>query len=136
MSRSGYSDDGEGLNLWRGAVLSAIRGKRGQAFLREMLAALDALPEKRLIQGELMIYPRAESGLDVCSLGAIGLRRGIYMARFDPNDYETVARVLDIPEALAREIMYENDEGSYWSREVPEARFTRMRVWVAGLVKP
>ena len=56
MSRSGYSDDcsGRELNLWRGAVESAIRGKRGQAFLREMLVALDAMPEKRLIAGELV----------------------------------------------------------------------------------
>jgi len=47
MSRSGYSDDCDdqwSLICWRGAVKSAIRGKRGQAFLKEMLAALDALP--------------------------------------------------------------------------------------------
>jgi hypothetical protein len=37
MSRSGYSDDLENWSLirWRGAVASAIRGRRGQAFLRE-----------------------------------------------------------------------------------------------------
>ncbi len=36
MSRSGYQDDCEGLNLYRGTVRRAIRGKRGQAFLREL----------------------------------------------------------------------------------------------------
>lgn len=60
MSRSGYSDDYDGDNWdlirWRGAVTSAIRGKRGQAFLREALAALDAMPEKQLIAGDLVAF--------------------------------------------------------------------------------
>ena len=46
MSRSGYTDDMEDMwqhICWRGAVASAIRGRRGQAFLREMLAAMDAI---------------------------------------------------------------------------------------------
>ena len=44
MSRSGYGDDyGDddplAIGRWRGAVNSAIRGKRGQQTLREILAA-------------------------------------------------------------------------------------------------
>lgn len=56
MSRSGYYEDYEHdwyQIMWRGAVKRAIRGKRGQAFLREMLTALDALPEPRLIAEKL-----------------------------------------------------------------------------------
>jgi hypothetical protein len=140
MSRSGYTDDcDEGrLNLWRGAVASAIRGKRGQAFLREMLAAFDALPEKKLIEEDLVaLNPLAADRLEVCSLGAVGVRRGLDMTEIDPDDYKGIAKELGIPEALAREVMYQNDEGA-WRREAetPEARFTRMRAWVAGLVKP
>ena len=59
MSRSGY-DDYDGcenpewaLIRWRGAVHSALCGKRGQAFLREMALALDEMGEKRLIADEL-----------------------------------------------------------------------------------
>ena len=39
MSRSGYCDELEQseLAMWRGQVASAIRGKRGQAFLVELL---------------------------------------------------------------------------------------------------
>jgi hypothetical protein len=51
MSRSGYTDDVEyswRSIMWRGRVVSAIRGKRGQALLRDLLAALDAMPDKRL----------------------------------------------------------------------------------------
>lgn len=45
MSRSGYCDDGDygqwEMIMWRGAVTSAFRGKRGQAFLKEMLDSRD-----------------------------------------------------------------------------------------------
>lgn len=52
MSRSGYSDDCDNTwqwIQWRGRVASAMRGKRGQAFLQEMLEAMAALPMRRLI---------------------------------------------------------------------------------------
>ncbi len=125
MSRSGYSDDFDSWASirWRGAVASAIRGKRGQAFLREMLAALDALPEKRLIANEL-----EEHGA-VCAIGSVGKARGIDMAKIDPGDRERVAGVFDIPFSFACEIMFENDEGT-WAQETPEHRFTRMRGWI------
>lgn len=50
MSRSGYCDDGENgwaTICWRGAVKSALRGKRGQSFLLELAEAMDAMPTKR-----------------------------------------------------------------------------------------
>jgi hypothetical protein len=34
---------------WRGAVKSAASGSRGQAFFRDLITALDAMPEKTLI---------------------------------------------------------------------------------------
>jgi len=58
LSRSGYSDDYDDERmaaLYRGAVASSMRGKRGQAFLREMIEALDAMPEKRLIADSLRV---------------------------------------------------------------------------------
>lgn len=108
MSRSGYSDDCDGWDLirWRGAVNSAIKGKRGQAFLRELAAALDAMPDKRLIADELQT---AEG--DYCTIGVLGAARGIDMSKLDPDDRETVAAAFNIAPALAAEIVYENDEG-------------------------
>ena len=56
MSRSDYNSDNYSewsLIRWRGAVASATRGKRGQSFLRDLLASLDAMPVKRLISDEL-----------------------------------------------------------------------------------
>lgn len=129
MSRSGYIDDGEdnwALIRWRGAVASAIRGRRGQAFLRELLADLDAMENKRLIAGEL------REGGDVCALGSVGLRRGLKMEDIDPYDYDTVAGTFGVAPALAREIMWLNDEGPY--RETHEQRWQRMREEVASLL--
>lgn len=126
MSRSGYyDDDGEqwATIRWRGAVASGIRGKRGQAFLREMLTAMDALPEKKLVAREL------EMDGQVCAIGSVGMARGIDMSQLDPENYSKVADAFGISEALAREIVYENDEGG-WCDDTPEKRFERMRAWV------
>lgn len=125
MSRSGYDYDCDewALIRWRGAVASAFRGRRGQAFLREMLAALDALPEGKLIAGEL------ECNGAVCALGAVGRARGTDMDGIDPYDRETVASTFGIAEAMAAEIVYMNDEHGPVN-ETPEWRWARMRSWI------
>jgi hypothetical protein len=128
MSRSGYTDECDGWDLirWRGAVKSAIRGKRGQEFLRETLAALDAMPEKKLAKEVLV------AGGEVCAMGATAQARGLDMSGVDEYDREAVARRLGISEALAAEIAYENDEGRW--NETPEQRWNRMRDWVQSLI--
>lgn len=142
MSRSGYCDDEYDWNTirWRGAVASAIRGKRGQSFLLEMWKAMQNLPVKALIKGEL------EDTLDqsvshwglvevpaVCAIGAVGKARGVDMSNIDPDDHEAVAAAFGIPHSLACEIMYMNDE---WRREDPEARFARMKKWIEENLLP
>lgn len=134
MSRSGYSDDGD-IYMWdliryRGQVASAIKGKRGQAFLRDLLAALDAMPEKRLIADDL----QDERG-DVCTIGALGARRGHDLTQLDPHDHIDLGNRFDIARQLVAEIEYENDDGGDvgWS-ETPEQRWARMRAWVAGQI--
>lgn len=131
MSRSGYSDDCDNdwqAIMWRGAVASALRGKRGQSFLKEMLAALDAMPEKKLIAHEL------EQEGAVCAIGAVGKNRGIDMSELDPEDYQGVANKFGISRALAQEIVFMNDEASY-TAETPERRFERMREWVESEIR-
>lgn len=139
MSRSGYSDDLEPWDLirWRGAVKSAIRGKRGQAMLRELLAALDAMPVKELITEDLV-----DADGCYCTLGALGAARGMDLASIDAEDPHSVAEAFGIPRALAAEIEYENDEtpcypigGGGWARETPAQRWVRMRAWVAKHLK-
>lgn len=129
MSRSGYSEDLDNWDLikWRGQVASAIRGKRGQALLRDMLAALDAMPEKSLVPQELET-PNGE----VCALGALGRVRGIDMESLDPEDYDSVANAFGVAHQLVQEIVYHNDE--WLGRETPEQRWKAMRAWVAGQI--
>jgi hypothetical protein len=134
MSRSDYTDDDEDgrLAMWRGAVMSSIRGKRGQKLLRDLLAAFDAMPVKELIAEELVT-----SNGSVCALGALGVARGLDLKDIDPEDYTRVAQAFDIAEPLAREIEYMNDEGHWGAfEETPAERWKRMRKWVAAQIKP
>lgn len=112
MSRSGYTDDMDDTWAhirWRGAVSSAIRGARGQALLRELIQALDAMPEKRL-------YPNsfAKPDGEFCALGVVGHARGTKMDDLgddeDGCDTRLVGDRFGISRALAAEIMYLNDE--------------------------
>ncbi len=134
MSRAGYSgdyDDNWSAIIWRGAVTSSIRGKRGQAFLREMLETLDAMPEKRLISDDLRV------GGEVCAIGSVGARRGVDLEALDPWNYDKIAEVFGIAPALVREIEFMNDEaGGYWHPDTPERRWQRVRQWVAEQIKP
>lgn len=135
MSRSGYTDDCDEpwqFALWRGTVTSAIRGKRGQAFLKEALAALDALPEPTLIPNNL-----AAKG-SYCTLGAVGRARGTAMPdggeydEYDDNDnQDAVAALFSISRPLASEIMWMNDDAGPCN-ETPRARWERMRKWIVG----
>lgn len=110
MSRSGYTDDyGDedplAFGRWRGAIRSATKGKRGQAMLRELLVALDAMPEKRLASESLV----TEEG-EFCTLGVLGQKRGLPIADLDPEDYDAVAQSFGVAAPLVREIVYLNDE--------------------------
>lgn len=130
MSRSGYVDgydeDNWAAFRWRGAVAQAIRGKRGQSLLRALVDALDAMPVKHLSKNVL----RDEDG-GYCALGVLGAARGVPVETLDPEDYDAVAGAFGIAAALAREIVFENDEASGWAVETPEQRWLRMRAWAA-----
>jgi hypothetical protein len=145
MSRSGFSEDADYESnwpyiIWRGRVASAMRGKRGQRLLLDLVEALDALPEKRLITEELI----RETG-EVCALGAVGLKRGVVMWSLNPDPdadgyddeiekAEEVAAAFDVAPCLVREITYLNDEA--WWRITPEERWRRMRAWAVSHLEP
>jgi hypothetical protein len=112
MSRSGYTDDIEDNwrhIMWRGRVASSIRGQRGQAMLRELLAALDAMPDKRL-------YPNSFATADgeFCTLGVLGSARGVKMDDLgdaeDGCDERLVAERFGVAAPLVQEIMWLNDD--------------------------
>jgi hypothetical protein len=130
MSRSGCSDDFDGEYWahirWRGQVASAIRGKRGQAFLKELVQALDALPDKKLIAHDL------ERDGNVCAIGSVGKARNVDMSGLDPEDPDGIANVFGIASQLVREIEYMNDE-CVWS-DNPAERWSVMRKWAADRI--
>ncbi len=142
MSRHGYMDEIDSQEAqwacirWAGALKKAIHGKPGQAFLKELLAALDALPEKKLIEGELITAQG-----EVCALGSVMQARGVSAAEIDSDDYERVAGELSMTETLAREIMYQNDEArapyipGNPITATPEIRFEKVREWVVAHLK-
>lgn len=164
MSRAGYSDDCDDPlqeGRWRAAVNSAIRGKRGQAFLREALAALDAMADKKLIAGDLVVTgSQAACGEDqiivgsCCLLGAVAVARKMDVSDLDPEDIESTASRFGLADAMTREIVYWNDEGGIgrkvpipnvrngqwdcwgytWLPETPEDRWVRMRAWIEAKI--
>lgn len=131
MSRSGYVDDVDDLNLanlYRGTVTRAIKGKRGQVFLKELASAMDAMSEKRLIVNDLI----TKQG-EMCTLGVVCKARGIDTSGVDVTDSKAVGKLVGIASQMAAEIEYENDE--YDEDETPEERWTRMRKWVGDNLK-
>jgi len=137
VSRSGYSDDIDNWELikYRGQVASAIRGKRGQKLLEDLLKALDSLPEPKLIPNSL------EVDSEYCSLGAVGKFRGLDLSQYiglDPEDIEDcteqLATTFNIAPQLIREIEFINDELGMHD-ETPEKRFQRVRNWVIEKLK-
>jgi hypothetical protein len=106
-----------------------------QAFLRELLAALDAMPEKALIADTL------EDQGSYCALGVICKARGMDVTELDPGFVSGVAAKLGASPDLVRVIAHVNDDGGLvdeddpWAREPPEDRWVRMRHWVAEQIK-
>lgn len=133
MNRPDYTEYYEQWDLVCNSLLafkSAIRSECGQAFLKEMLEALDTLTELKLIANEL------EVDGNVCAIGAVGKTRGMDMTKIDLGNNETIADRFGIPDALVREIAYMNDEYCDWETETPEERFVRMRAWIVSNIRP
>lgn len=140
MSRSGYVEtlSMSQLALYRGTVERSIRGKRGQALLRDLRAAMEAMPE-----GERRLAActfESETG-DICPLTCVARRRGIDMSEWanrrdedlDEADRENLGEMLDISPQMAAEVMFMNDEASGHS---PEARWSSMHAWVLDNLLP
>jgi hypothetical protein len=137
VSRSGYSDGLEHWDLirWRGAVKAALRGKRGQAFLRELIETLDAMPEKKLAYGRLFPPGPIDPDCTLCAMGEVAKRRGLNLRSVDIDEPEEVGDALGIARAMAAEIAYMNDEASIIP-ETEERRWQRMHNWAKNNLSP
>ena len=118
-----------------GAMRSAIRGRRGQQLLRDLIAGLDALPVPELAAGAL---EDPETGC-VCALGAVRIQRGanavpLYFDPTDPDiDWRYLAKPFDISETLANAVISENEYGSKRNDEQSRRRrWQSVRAWAVG----
>lgn len=148
MSRHGYLedcgdyDDNLAQGRWQAQLRSATRGRRGQAFFRALVEALDALPEKSLVANSLETN---EGG--VCALGCLARHRGVDVKELDlggdypddeweDSDWDKLSNLFNIAPQVAREVMYVNDET--WAPE-PDAnavRWQKVRAWAARQIVP
>jgi hypothetical protein len=123
-----------------GALQSAIRGRRGQRLLRDLIAGLDALPVPELAAGAL---EDPETGC-VCALGAVRLQRGpeAVPLRFDPTDedvdWRELAKPFNISETLANAVVSQNEYASERNDEQSRRRrWLSVRAWAVGhLIAP
>ena len=118
-----------------GAMRSAIRGRRGQQLLRDLIAGLDALPVQELAAGALEDF---ETGC-VCALGAVRLQRGAEAVPLsfdldDPDiDWRDLAKPFDISETLAHAVISENEYSSKRNDEQSRRRrWQSVRAWAVG----
>lgn len=106
--RINYSDDEEfngQFELWQANCQRSLKGKKGQQELRELEAALVALPEKRLIHGAL----RDDSG-GVCAIACYAKHKGVDLSRFDPEDEsDEVGVAAGMPRLVAWSVVELND---------------------------
>ncbi len=105
--RINYADEEDRpgqFELFQANCRRSLRGRKGQAALREFEAALLALPEKRLIKDLLA------AGDDVCAIGCYAKHKGLDLTKFDP-EYESdeVGIEAGMPRLVAWKVVALND---------------------------
>ena len=141
--RVGYSEDeeyGGQFNLWQANCRRSRQGKKGQAALRELEAALMALPDKR-IQKDVFV----ETSGEACAIGALMIHRNVSCgmprqqaiaecAKLDPDDTEKHGVSIGLPRLVAWSVAVENDDE--WKIRTPEERYLHMLAWIRKEMKP
>lgn len=126
--RIDYNDDesfpGQ-FHIWQANCERSLRGKAGQRELRELEAALLALPSKRLIHGSLT----NEEG-EVCAIACYAKHKGVDLSKFDP-EYESdeVGIAAGMPRLVAWKVVEQNDIAAD-RRLTPEERYEKVLAWV------
>lgn len=129
--RINYSEDEDfsgQFELWQANCLRSLKGKRGQAELHELRAALLALPDKRLIHGALT----HEDG-GVCAIAAYGKHKGVDLEKFDEEfDSDEVGIAGGMPRLVAWKVVEMNDVEL--DHVTQDQRYSRMLAWVEQML--
>lgn len=156
--RLNYSDDEDypgQFNIFQANCRRSLRGKAGQRELRELEAALLALPTKRLIHGAL-----TDDDGGVCAIACYAKHKGVDLSTFDPdaNYSDEVGIAGGMPRLVAWKVVEQNDfqidgrwiraEGpainiwghrgpdSVWMEYTPEERYEKVLAWVRSELRP
>jgi D-alanine-D-alanine ligase-like ATP-grasp enzyme len=121
--------------LWEANRDRSLRGRKGQAALRELETALLELPEKRLIANHL----KDDEG-GVCALAALAKYKGAELPEEVEAEYDdeygvaiqdqmvAFGKSLGVPRMVAIDIVYQNDD-TWWKELTPEERYRKMLNW-------
>lgn len=140
-NRIGYSDDEDfpgQFGMWQANCQRSLHGRDGQKSLRELEAALIALPNKRLIARELF------DGSDCCAVGALVRAKRITPKNDPERDMDMVGTECGMPRLVAWKVVELNDMdfsrrwapetaeygGGNWVSYTPEERYAAMLSWV------
>ena len=115
--RLNYTEDEDfpgQFNIWQANCRRSLRGKRGQAALKRLDAALLAMPEKALRSGKLVAHDGS-----VCAIGALARAEGklpepepLYGGEEEDDLDDTADWAtdnLDIPKLVAWKVVAQND---------------------------
>ena len=129
---------------WTRNMKVAPGSKNGQRYLRELKAALEAMPLRRLLRGELAGYAPGNEEL-VCALGAFAMYKGTSFNDLDAyqgaDGSIELAQAHGMTQTLAYMVGIENDR-TRWDvaarslrPESPEQTWQRMYDWTCSLIK-
>lgn len=125
--RLNYSDDEDWTGqfaLWEANCRRSLRGRAGQRELRELEAALLALPEKQLIHGSL-----TDDDGGMCAIACYAKHKGVDLSAFDPGRAsDKVGIAGGMPRLVAWRVVAENDYDL--ASRTPRERYDAMLEWV------
>ena len=140
-----YDTEHVAIGLWQSMYQRSLKGKRGQRNLRDFIAALDAMPEKRLIS-DAQVEKEYDEDKDeyvvvgVCAVACFAAARGKDPAYFGDEDdsdiYSTaeLGRSAGLSWTMAWEMTNANDEE--FGSLSPEERWQAMRDWAVLKLLP
>lgn len=150
MSETRYFDGGDcepmPYELWQHNLEAALGGKRGQQALRDLKAALLALPERKLIRGALcQVNPNGPPAF--CAVGAYVYRKRVLageqpeaviqdLLNHDPSDTDTATagKRAGLVWTLAWELGFMNDDR--FADRTDEQRFEEFMEWIDLMIAP
>lgn len=168
MSRFSEADEYDVYQIlawgrWSHNAKQVIQGKKGQAFLREFLAALEAWPEKRLILNAVARtgYAHIHDGfgevvetpcIEACAIGAFAIMKGkspVYLQdkytdkknMFRGYEYEPISNIDETKDAgmelglsgMLSEVVAWLNDEEF-GNESPERRYQGILAWVRNAI--